>query len=55
MRIRLLVAATAAALATLAFSAPAAFSAAVVTSPIGPDPKTAAVPPGLMPERRTAW
>ena len=35
--------------------APAALSAAVVTRPIGPEPNTAAVPPGLIPDSRTAW
>ena len=34
---------------------PTALSAAVVTSPIGPAPNTAAVPPGLIPDSRTAW
>ena len=46
---------TAAGSTTKTFSAPAALSAAVVTRPIGPEPNTAAVSPGLSPESRTAW
>ena len=46
---------TAAGSTTNTFDAPAALSAAVVTSPIGPEPNTAAVSPGLSPDSRTAW
>ena len=40
---------------TITVPAPVASSAAMVASPIGPAPKTAAVPPSGSPESRAAW